>query len=117
MKPNQPPSSGRPFWLNALILVAGASLASYVLSRITEISLSNFYFLIGIVLLIISVVPIFSEVGGNARVGVKARQAGKPIREAIADREKSGRYDQGTRVTFLYGICGFICFILAVATG
>ena len=117
MKPNLKTGPSRPFWLNVLLLIAGAGLVSYVLSLITSISMSNFFFIIGTLFLFLAVIPVFSEVGGNARAGLQARQQGKQIREAIAERENSGRYTQGTRLTFLFGISGFVCFILAIATG
>jgi hypothetical protein len=116
MKPNRNAASSRPFWLNALILLAGASLACYVLSLVTSISLSNLYFLTGFLFLVVAAVPIFTEVGGNARTGLQARREGKQIREALQAQQASGRYSQGTRTTFLFGVSGFICFILAVAT-
>jgi hypothetical protein len=108
--------NGRPFWLSALILLAAASAAGYLLSLLTGISLSNLYFLAGTLFLLIAVFPVFAEVGGNARTSIKARQEKKEVREAIQEQQKSGRYAKGTRITFLYGICGFICFILALVT-
>jgi hypothetical protein len=116
MKPNRNPVRSRPLWLSALILLVGASLACFVLSLITTISLSNLYFLTGVLFLIVATVPIFTEVGGNARTGLQARREGKRIREALQAQQASGRYSQGTRTTFLFGVSGFICFILAVAT-
>jgi len=116
MKANQDPERSRPFWLNALILLAGASLACYVLSLITTISLSNLYFLTGVLFLTVATIPIFTEVGGNARTGLQARREGKHVREALQAQQASGRYSQGIRTTYLFGVSGFICFILAVAT-
>jgi hypothetical protein len=116
MKPDRKDDRVRPFWLSALILLAVASAAGYILSFITDISFSNLYFVEGILFLIVAVVPIFSEVGGNARTSFRARREGKEVREAIQQQQASGRYSKGTRITFLYGICGFICFILAVLT-
>jgi len=108
--------SGRPFWLSALILLTVASVVGYLLSRVTGISLSNLYFLMGTLFLLVSVFPVFAEVGGNARTSIKARQERKEVRAAIQEQQKSGRYAKGTRITFLYGICGIICFILAFVT-
>ncbi|HUF38268.1 MAG TPA: hypothetical protein VMN57_07085 [Anaerolineales bacterium] len=116
MKSNRNPATRRPFWLSALLLLAGATAGGYILMLITGITLSNFYFIAGIVFLIVAVVPIFSEVGGNASTGLRARREGKAIRDALREEQESGRYTSGTRTTYLYGICGFICFILAVVT-
>jgi hypothetical protein len=116
MKPNKKPRPARPFWLKALILLAGASLVCYALALVTDISLSNLYFLAGVLFLVVAVVPIFTEVGGNARTSLQARREGRQVRVALREQLDSGRYNQGTRTTFLFGISGFICFILAVAT-
>lgn len=116
MKPSVKTRPARPFWLDAILLLAGASLVCYVLSILTRISLSNYYFLAGVLFLVVAVVPIFSEVGGNARTGLQARREGKQVRDAIREQQDSGRYNEGTRTTFLFGISGFVCFILAVAT-
>jgi hypothetical protein len=67
-------------------------------------------------LLVVSAVPIFTEMGGNAKVGRQARKEGRHPREAVKEHEKSGRYTRGTRITFLFGVSGFICFILAILT-
>jgi hypothetical protein len=116
MQPDGKNRPARPFWLSVLIVLAVTSAAGYALSLITGITLSNLYFVTGILFLIVAVVPIFTEVGGNARTSLKARREGKAVREAIQEQQVSGRYSRGTRITFQYGIAGFICFILAVAT-
>lgn len=110
---NKPP---RPFWQNALLLLGGTSLAGYLLSLLMSVSLSNIYFVAGTVFLVISAVPIFTEMGGNARTSLKARREGRKVSEAIQEQEESGRYSRGTRITFLFGICGMICFVLAILT-
>ena len=108
--------SPRPFWLNTLLLLASTSLIGLILSLISNISLSNVYFIAGTLFLLISSVPIFTEMGGNARSSRKAIKEGKNPLEYIQQQEKEGKYSRGTRITFLFGMSGFICFVLAVLT-
>ena len=108
--------SPRPFWLDVLILLAGTSVVGWILSLVSSVLLSDVYFVAAASFLVVSAVPIFTEMGGNARVGRQARKEGRRPIEAIQEREKSGRYDRGTRITFLFGLSGLICFILAILT-
>ena len=106
----------RPFWLNLLLLLGGTAAAGYLLALLMSISLSNIFFITGAVYLLISAFPIFTEMGGNARTSLKARREGRKVSDAIREQEESGRYSQGTRITFLFGISGMICFVLAILT-
>ena len=110
MKNNPKP---RPFWLDVLLIVAGVSVLGVILSLVSNTILSNVYFISAFVCLLIAAVPIFTEIGGNTRTSMQARREGKMPREAIQNLEKAGKYSRGTRITFLFGISGFICFVLA----
>lgn len=110
------PKPPRPFWLDLAILVAGISLVGLLLSAIDVAPLSNTYFITAVVCLVVAVVPIFTEIGGNTRTSLQARREGKPARDAIRELEKSGKYSRGTRITFLFGLAGFMCFVLAILT-
>jgi len=109
-------SSPRPFWLN-LILILGVvtliGIVSYLVVQDTG-AISNVYFLGTFVLWIIAVVPAFGEVGGNVKIRANARKTGKDVKQLINAQE--GKYQQGGRVTFLFGLAGFICFALAFVT-
>ena len=102
--------------MDVLILLAGTSLVGWLLSLVSGVLLSDVYFVAAAAFLVVSAVPIFTEVGGNTRVGRQARKEGRRPREAIQEHEKSGKYARGTRITFLFGVSGFICFILAILT-
>ena len=109
--------SPRPFWLDALILLASTSLVGLILSLASStVAISNVYFIAGVLFLLIAALPIFTEMGGNAKTSRQARKEGKHPLEIIKEQEKTGRYSRGTRITFLFGSCGFLCFILAVLT-
>ncbi len=108
--------SPRPFLLDLLLLLVGTSLSGLVLSLLSSIVLSNVYFIAGVLFLLVSIIPIFSEMGGNARTSRRARKEGKNPLEIIKEQEKSGRYSRGSRITFLFGLSGFICFALAIST-
>ena len=106
----------RPFWLDLLLLLAGTSVVGWLLSLVSSVLLSDVYFVAAAVFLLVSAVPVFFEMGGNVKVSREARKEGRRLREAIQEKEQSGAYKRGTRITFLFGLCGFICFILAILT-
>lgn len=113
---NQILQSSRPLWLNVLILLVLTSLIGLFITLVSNVSLSNVYFLAGILYLLISVVPAFSEMGSNAKSSRQALKQGKNPLEIIQEQEKEGKYKRGSRVTFLFGFSGFLCFVLAVFT-
>ena len=107
----------RPFLLDLLILLAGISLVGFLITLIfSTVLLSNMYFIATVLCWLVAAVPIFGEIGGNTKVSFQARKDGKIAREVIAEREKAGKYRKGTRITFLYGIGGFLSLILAFLT-
>lgn len=108
--------SPRPFWLDALLLLASIALVGLILSLISSTVISNVYFIAGIAFLLVAALPIFTEIGGNAKTSRQARKEGKNPLEIIKEQEKTGRYSRGTRITFLFGLCGFLCFVLAILT-
>lgn len=103
----------RPFWANLLLIIGLVTLAGLVFSLFTRsfTALSNTYFLATLVLWIVAVVPAFTETGGNLKIRASARKTGKDAKEMIHAQEE--KYQKGGRVTFLFGLAGLLCFILA----
>lgn len=116
MKSEKNKKPARSLWFDIVMVLAITSLGGLLLALIGISSLSNVYFLAGAAFLLVSAVPIFTEFGGNARTGIRARKDGKNPLEAIRKNETSGKYNRGTRITFLFGLSGFICFGLAILT-
>jgi hypothetical protein len=103
----------RPIWQGFLIIIGTVSviaIAGLFLFN-TGAAASNVYFIAAVVLWIISVGPVFGEMGGNARLTRKAQREGLDRKELVMGQED--KYRRGWRVTFLYGMSGIICFILA----
>lgn len=116
MKQHTDPRPPLPFGLSVLGLVLGPGALGLLLTLFTGILISNVFFIAAILYLLVAVVPIFTEVGGNARAGLQARREGKAARDVIAGFEKAGKYSSGTRITFIFGLSGLLCFVLAVLT-
>lgn len=108
------PPIARPFWLNLLLILGTVTLIALIGGTLIGglAMISNLYFIGAVVLWIIAVIPIFTEVGGNTRITIKARRAGENPKELIQAEE--GKYKRGSRITYLYGLSGFICFVLAI---
>jgi hypothetical protein len=109
-------SSPRPFWLNLLLLVSTVTLIGLVWYLFAKDAgaISNAYFLGTLAFWIIAVVPAFGEVGGNFKIRSEARKSGKEAKPMIHAAEE--KYQEGGRITFLFGLAGFICFALAFVT-
>jgi hypothetical protein len=109
-------SSPRPFWINLVLIIVAVTLIGIIWSLITQDvgAISNAYFLGTLVLWIVAVVPAFGEMGGNVRLRLEARKSGKDAKQLINAQEE--KYQRGGKVTFLFGLAGFICFILAFAS-
>jgi len=106
----------RPFWLNLIMIVSSVTLIGIIWALIAQDidAISNTYFLGTLVLWIVAVVPAFGEMGGNVKIRLEARKSGKNAKQMINAQEE--KYQRGGKVTFLFGLAGFICFILAFAT-
>jgi uncharacterized membrane protein len=111
MKPKT--SSSRPFIINLFIILGVVTLIAIGMSLLNRdvSAASNTYFLGSFLLWIVAVIPIISEISSNTKIRIKARKEGKSAKKQIIDHED--KYQQGGRITFLFGIAGFICFILA----
>jgi len=109
-------SSPRPFWLNLILIVGAVTLIGITWALIAQdiSAVSNTYFLSTMVLWIVAIVPAFGEMGGNVKIRVEARKSGKDAKQMINAQEE--KYQRGGKVTFLFGLAGFICFILAFAS-
>jgi hypothetical protein len=105
-----------PFWQKLLLLtgliVVIALLGGLITGSVGMIS--NIFFLAAFVLWIIAVIPAFGEVGSNTRLTIQARKEGINPKKLIDDKEE--HYRARGRITFLFGLCGFICFLLAFVT-
>lgn len=109
-------STPRPFWLNLLLIVGGVTLVGligYLFARNTGM-ISNAYFLGAFLLWIGALIPAFDEMSGNVKIRSEARKTGKDAKPMIQAAEE--KYQKGGRTTFLFGLAGFICFILAFVT-
>lgn len=109
-------STPRPFWLNLLLLVGGVTLIGLIWYLFTQNTgtISNTYFLGAFLLWVAALVPAFDEMGGNVKIRVEAHKSGKDVKPMIRAAEE--RYQKGGRTTFLFGLAGFVCFILAFVT-
>jgi hypothetical protein len=109
-------SSPRPFWLNLLLLVGSVTLIGLIWYLFTQSAgaLSNTYFIAAFFLWIAALVPAFGEMGDHIKIRREARQTGKDAKPLLQAAEKE--FKKGGRTTFLFGLAGFICFILAFVT-
>ena len=103
----------RPIWQGFLIILGIVTLIALIgLLVFQDVSVaSNVYFIAAVVLWIVAVVPVFGEVDGNARLTRKAQRENLDRRELVMGQEE--KYNRGWRVTFLYGLSGIICFVMA----
>ena len=104
-----------PFW-QAYLRVLGIDSAivfavALLLGDLPQVS--NLYFISSVVLFIISVVPVFFEVGGNFRT-VYRLSKGEKMADLVHAQEESAK--TGWRITALYGLCGLSAFILSIVT-
>lgn len=108
--------SPRPFWLNLLLILALVTLVGVIGFLLTQQTtfISNTYFFGTLVLWVIATIPAFTETGGNFKIRLDARKTGQNAKELIRAQEE--KYQRGGRVTFLFGLAGFLCFILAFLT-
>ena len=106
----------RPIWQMILIHVGGATVLAVTAGLVFSslIAASNAYFYIASILIIAAAVPAIREVFGNVQTHFQARREGLKPRDVIIQQEKEGKYARGTRVTFIYGGSGLLCFGLAV---
>lgn len=106
----------RPFWQEFLIVLGITSSIVVFLSLIFGFSqLSNFFFYGTIVLLIISIIPMFSDFGTRRKALREVKKQGKFVKIEISDDhlEKERR---GYRITFVYGLSAILTFILSILT-
>mgnify|MGYP001450007822 CR=1 FL=1 len=106
----------RPFWLNLIILVGIVTLIGFIWFLFTRnvSALSNTFFLGAFVLWLVAVVPAFGEMGSNIKIHIDARKEKKDALTML--REAEQKYQEGGRITYLFGLSGLICFILALAS-
>ena len=63
---------------------------------------------------IIAAIPIFFEVGSSAKIIGKSLKEGDEAGSQMKDKQKT--FDQGARITYLFGLSGITTFILAFLT-
>jgi hypothetical protein len=73
---------------------------------------SNLYFWSSVLLLIIAVIPIFSEVGSSAKLAGKAVKDGVKVGPML--KEKQPIFERGAKTTYLYGLAGIITLIFSM---
>lgn len=108
--------ASRPFWQNLLVIIGAVTilgLLGYALFQDAAV-LSNIYFLGAFVLWIVAIVPAFTEMGSSLKIRAEARKRGKDVKLMRHAAEK--KYQEGGRITFLFGLSGFVCFMLAFVT-
>lgn len=113
-KPLSAESTPRPFWQRLFIIlgidtviVLGAALLFQNIGQI-----SNFFFLSSIVFFVIAVIPIFSEIGGSAKIAGRAIRKGEDVSEQLKEKQKV--YQRTARITYLFGLAGIITFLLSI---
>lgn len=104
----------RPFWLNLLIILGVDSILVFIGALLLRDwgQVSNFYFWSSVLLLIIAVIPIFSEVGSSAKLAGKAVKDGVKVGPML--KEKQPIFERGAKTTYLYGLAGIITLILSM---
>jgi hypothetical protein len=106
----------RPFWQDLLIILGVDVVIVLALSLVFgRDSISALFFWSSIILLVVAVVPIFSDIGASAKALRKANKEETPIKGLTP--EQLARADQGARTTYLFGLAGFLMFLLAILTG
>lgn len=110
----KPPGKQRPFWKQYLSIIGIDSSAVLVVALLLGNlrQISNLYFISTIVLLIIAVIPIFSEIGSSAKIAGRAIREGERVGPIL--KEKQSIYEQGARITYLYGLSGITTFLLSI---
>lgn len=108
----------RRFWQQYLMIMAVVTiiviLGALLLGNIRQIS--NLYFLSTLVLLIIAAIPIFFEVGTRmGSAGKSLRSSGEP-EDQKKIKERQSKFDQGARITYLFGLAAITTFVLAAIT-
>ena len=106
----------RPFWqlylLLLIIITALVLVFSMILGDIRQ--MSNLYFWSTLIMFIIAAIPIFFEIGSSARIIGRSLKDGDEIGDQMKNKKKT--FDQGARITYLFGLTGISTFILAFLT-
>lgn len=115
-QPDKQSRMRKPFWQQYLSIIGIDTAAvlggALLLGNLSQIS--NLFFVSTIVLLIIAVIPIFSEIGNSARIAGRAIREGEKVSSIL--KEKQSIYEHGARITYLYGLSGITTFILSIIT-
>jgi len=110
------PIKARPFWQEFLIVMGITSSIVVFLSLIFGFSqLSNFFFYGTIVLLIISIIPMFSDFGTRRKALREVKKQGKFVKIDFSD-DHLEKVRRGNRITFVYGLSAILTFILSILT-
>ena len=75
---------------------------------------SNTLFLASFILLIIAVIPIFSEVGSGARNVRRAVVSGQKVGKL--SEEETAKHERGWHTTIQFSLAAVLCFVLAILT-
>lgn len=114
IRPGRFPIKQRPFWQQYLLIIGIDSFAVLVVALVLRNlrQISNLFFISTIILLIIAVIPIFSEIGSSAKIVGRAIREGDKVGPIL--KEKQSIYEHGARITYLYGLSGFTTFLLSI---
>jgi hypothetical protein len=110
------PALPKPFWQRLLTILGVDSffvLSGALLLR-SLAQISNLFFISSIVLFTIAALPIFGEVGGRAKAISSALKDGEKVGARL--KEKQAEFDQGARITYVFGLAGLIVFLLSILT-
>ena len=104
----------RPFWQRLFIILGIDTLivlaAALLFQNLAQIS--NFYFLSSIVLFVVAVIPIFTEIGGSAKIAGRAIRKGVDVSEQLKEKQKV--YQVSAKTTYLFGVAGMITLLLSI---
>jgi hypothetical protein len=100
------------FWLRYLLIMGVDTILVFTLSLLFGgiEQMSNFYFISSFFLLLIAVVPVFTEVGGSIKA-VGKHFTGQDAREFL--RAQEAKVQSGAQLTYLFGLAGLTAFVLA----
>jgi hypothetical protein len=114
------PDAMRPFWQEYLIIMGIDAVVVTLLSLLFGgfHQLSNFFFYSTFILLVIAIIPIFSDFGSSGKA-IKEMQK-KGVRLSKEDEhfltQQVNKDRRGSRQTFVYGLAAVTAFILSILT-
>ena len=110
----------RPFWQEYLIIMGIDAGVVLVLSLVFGgfHQLTNFFFYSTILLLVVAIVPIFTDFGTSGKAIKEMQKKGMRLSQKDEDflTTQLQKSQRGNRTTFAYGLAAITAFILSVLT-